>query len=444
MRIYTALLVVASVVVLNAQNPTQLTFQEAIKIGMERNVLLNQQKNQLVASQVQKESGYVALLPSLSLNARYQRQEGRQPNADGGELIDVSTNQLNASLNANMNLFNGLRGVNAIGQANNQLSAQSYQVKRTEQDVVSLIGNQYLQVLLDQELLKIAEENLRSQTTLLEQVQGFFDVGSRAITDVYNQDALLKAAQVSHIRARNTLQNDKAILAQTLQLDPAQDFEVVYPVTKQETGYYQNMPLDSLVTLAMHNRADLEQLKYQVKANHFSYKSLSSGYLPSISLFASYGSFYYSLIPENFGNQFRTLNPSLTYGANLNIPIFSRFQNRSQRATSLMQYKNSELNRQNLEKTVKLEVQRARTNLINAIENMAASQSQFQAGELALRTQRESYDLGISAQVALAQANQTYVSGAAAKAQAEVTLIFQRIMLEYSLGTLKVEDLIGQ
>jgi outer membrane protein len=140
----------------------------------------------------------------------------------------------------------------------------------------------------------------------------------------------------------------------------------------------------------------------------------------------------------------RSINPSLSYGANLTIPIFSRMQNRAQRATSLMQYKNAELNRQNLEKTVKLDVQRARANLLNAMENLAASQSQFEAGELALRTQRESYDLGISAQVALAQANQTYVAGAAAKAQAEVTLIFQRIMLEYSLGTLKVEDLIGQ
>jgi len=46
---------------------------------------------------------------------------------------------------------------------------------------------------------------------------------------------------------------------------------------------------------------------------------------------------------------------------------------------------------------------------------------------------------GPRTQVALAQANQTYVFGAAAKVQAEVTLLFQKVLLEYALGTLQPE-----
>lgn len=427
-----------------AQNPAELSFEEAVKIGLERNVLLKQQKNQLEFNQVQKMAGYAGLLPSLSVNATYQRQSGQQQNTTSGNLEDLKTDYLGGRLNANMNLFNGLRGINSIGQANNQLMAQSYLVKRSTQDVVNSVALQYLQVLLDQELLKIAEQNLNSQTSLLDQMEGFYDVGARAITDVYSQDAIMKGAQVSAIRARTTLQNDKALLAQILQLDPSEDFEVVYPVLKDLQLRYTYGALDSLINVAMTNRADLEQLKFQVKANQFQYKSLSSNYLPSLSLFANYGSFYYSLIPSDFGTQFRTLNPSLSYGANLNIPIFSQLANKRQRMSAEVLYKNSELNRQNLEKTVKIDVQRALTNLLNAYENLDASNSQFQSGELALRTQEESYRLGISAQVALAQATQTYVQGAAAKAQAEVTLIFQRILLDYSLGILKTEDLVGQ
>lgn len=434
----------SSYFVISAQNPSQLTFEEAIKIGLERNVLLKQQQNQLTVNQMQRNNSYAVILPSVSLTSTFQRQEGQQPNTLDGGLEDLKTNYFGAQFNGNLTLFNGLRGLNSIGQTNSQLMAQSYLVKRSQQDVLNSVAVQYLQVLLDQELLKIAEENLKSQTTLLEQMQGFFDVGTRAITDVYNQDALTKAAQVNLIRARNTLQNDKSILAQILQLNPAEDFQVVYPAFNEDLKQFQEMSLDSLVNVAMQNRADLEQLKYQVKANQYSYKSLASSFLPSLSLFGNYGSFYYSLIPSDFATQFRTVNPSLSYGANLNIPIFSRMQNKNQRAVALMQYKNAELNRQNLERTVKVDVQRARTNLINAIENLTASQTQFEAGEIALRTQKESYELGIAAQVALAQANQTFVQGAASKAQAEVTLIFQRIMLDYALGTLRVEDLIRQ
>jgi outer membrane protein len=439
----TSVLVLSSLMQAFAQNPSQLSFTEAIKLGLDRNVLLKQQQNQLVVNQAQKANSYAVMLPSVNLTSTFQRQEGQQPNTLDGGLEDLKTNYFGAQFNGNLTLFNGLRGINGINQANNQLMAQSYLVKRSRQDVLNSVAVQYLQVLLDQELLKIAEENYNAQAAALEQIQGFFDVGSRAITDVYNQDALTKAAQATVIRSRNTLQNDKALLAQTLQLNPAEDFQVVYPKIQNEGLNYNKMSLDSLVAIALQNRADLEQLKYQAKANQFAYKGLSAGFLPTLSLFGNYGSFYYSLIPSDFATQFRNVNPSLSYGANLSVPIFSRMQNKNQRALSLMQYKNTELNRQNLERTVKVDVQRALANVINAVENLTASQIQFDAGELALRTQKESYELGISAQVTVAQATQTYVQGAAAKAQAEVTLIFQRIMLDFALGTLQEEDLIG-
>ena len=315
--------------------------------------------------------------------------------------------------------------------------AQSYLVKRSAQDVVSNIASQYLQVLLDQELLRIAQENLKAQNALLVQIQGFAEVGARAMTDVYNQDAQAKTAQVLSIRAKNALQNDRSFLAQTLQLDPSEPFEVTNPAIGEDLRKYQEMSLDSLISIAIMNRADLKQLDHTMKANKYAYKSAMAPALPSISLYANYGSFYYSLIADDFSKQFSTVNPSLTYGANLTIPLFSRFQNKFQRTVSKVQFDNSVLNYQNLQKAVKLDVQRAQNNLFNALENYEASLAQFQAGELALRTRQESYQLGISTQVELAQANQTYVFGAAAKVQAEVTLLFQKILLEYAIGTLQ-------
>lgn len=422
------------------KNPAVLSFNEAVQIGLKRNVLLNQQKNQLMANQAQKLAAYGNFLPSLSLTSNYTHQNGNQQNTTTGDLEDLSTDYFGAQLNGNLTIFNGLRNVFTMDQNNKQFSAQSYLVKRSTQDVVSTIANQYLTVLLDQELLKIADENLITQQTVLKQIQGFYDVGARAITDLLNQDALTKAAQVALIRARNNIQNDKSILAQTLQLDPTETFEVVYPDYKEELNSYQNSSLDSLISIGIQNRPDLRQLNFQMQANQSSLHSTLSNYLPSLNLFANYGSFYYSLIPDNFNTQFRTKNPSLSYGVNLSIPLFSRFANKAQRATARVAYENSALNTNNLSKTVKLDVQRACNNLRNAVEAYQSSLSQYEAGTLALKTQKESYDLGISAQAALAQANGTYVEAASSKAQAEVTLIFQKIQLEYALGILKAED----
>jgi outer membrane protein len=220
-------------------------------------------------------AGYAAFLPSLNVSGNVQKQSGQQPNTTTGDLENLQTTYMGAQFNSGMNLFNGLRGVNQLNQVNNVVMAQSYLVKRTTQDVLSSVALQYLQVLLDQELLKIADENLSAQKALLEQMQGFFEVGTRAITDVYSQDAIMKAAEVSFIRARNTLQNDKSILAQTLQLDPSQDFDVVYPEYVGDIRKFKSASLDSLVDIAINNRADLEQLRYQVKANQYFYKSVA-------------------------------------------------------------------------------------------------------------------------------------------------------------------------
>ncbi len=79
-------------------------------------------------------------------------------------------------------------------------------------------------------------------------------------------------------------------------------------------------------------------------------------------------------------------------------------------------------------------------NYLTALESYDASQVQYRAGELALRTQQEGFLLVVSSQVELSQANQTYVQAAASRAQAEVTLIFQKMLMEYALGTLRIDD----
>jgi len=422
------------------QPPAKLTFEDAVKIGLKNNVLLNQQKNQLEVNQAQKLNAVGNFIPGVNVQGYYQHQTGQQPDQTTGDLVDSETDNAGYQVNANLPIFNGLGRFNTLKSADNQLSAQGYLVKRSSQDVIFNVATQYLRVLLDQELLRIAEENHKAQQTLLDKIQASFDVGARAITDVYAQDAIVKGLQVVAIRAKNDLENDKSILSQTLQLDPAQTFEAVYPTFTQDYANYKTVSMDSLIQVAIANRPDLEQANHQVQSNKFFMRSQTGRFLPSLSAFANYGSYYYSLIDGDFQTQIRSINPSLTYGLNLTIPILSQFQTRSQKVSARILYENSELTRQNVEKTVKLDVQRAYNNYVNAIEGYRASLSQLQSGQQALQTQEESYLLGISDQAALAQSNQVFVLAASSKAQAEVTLLFQKILLDYALGTIRPDE----
>src|SRR5688572_32196533 len=52
-------------------------------------------------------------------------------------------------------------GFNTMRQSSSLLDAQLHQVKRSTQDIINIVATQYLQVLLDQELLKIDRKSTR-------------------------------------------------------------------------------------------------------------------------------------------------------------------------------------------------------------------------------------------------------------------------------------------
>ena len=432
-----------------AQTPQQqdtfrLTYREAVKIALENNLTLNQQKNNLIGRQVQKNQSIAAFLPNLFVQGSARHTEGQQPNPDGGELMDLSVDNVDVNIQAGIVVFNGFNRINTLSQYSNQFRSQTSFVKRTEQDVVYTVTTQYLQVLLDQELLRIAQEAHRVQNVILSQLSEQVSLGSRAAADMYTQDAQVRNLEVTALQARVTLENDKALLAQTLQLDPSLPVSLEFP-SIENTLDIRSMSLDSLYAVALANREDLKQAEYQAKANLFAYKASVSGYLPTISLFAAYGSQYISTLKDqplygNFSNQFKTVFPSVSYGVNVTIPIFDRLTTRSNRVFNKITYENSVLQRENIMKTVKIDVKQMYNNYITALESYQASQVQLQAGQLALRTQQEGFILGAASQVELAQANQTFVQAAASRAQAEVTLLFQQMLMEYALGTLRVDS----
>jgi outer membrane protein len=433
-------------------NVTILPFEEAIKIGLEKNVLLNTQKNQLYSSAARRTQAYANYLPGIQANASAQRTDGLQIDPLTGQGANLTSDQFYAQIQAGYVLFNGFNRSNTLKQNNDLFSAQTSFVKRSEQDAVFNITSQYLTVLLDQELLRIAQENLNAQKVVLEQMQGFVDVGSRAAADSYTQNAIVQNFQVSYLRAKITLENDRSLLAQTLQLDPSIPFRVVKPGwDNNNIEFFRSLTLDSLYNIALANREDLKQQNFLVDGAQHNMRANTSGYYPTLSAFVSYGSTYYasnrweifndpSQKPDSFKDQFKDQNPQMAYGLNLTIPIFDRLVTRTNRAVGKVTYENAILTRDNTLKSIKIDVQRTFKNYQTAIESYNASLIQYEAGQLAFQTQEESYRLGIASQVALAQATQTFVVAQASRAQAEVTLLFQQMLLEYALGTLKVED----
>lgn len=426
------------------QIPAKLTFRDAVKTALMNNVDLNQQKNQLEYTAANKTSSLLQLGPSVSASGSASRTHGNVFIQNEGKVVDGVSDYLGASLNANMPVFNGLRQVNLYRQSSSLNEAQLYQVNRAQQDVIRDVANQYLTALLDYQLIKIDEENVAAQKILLDQIKAQGELGSKAEADVYNQEYQVKNAELKLVRSRNKLKNDKATLAQTLLLDPIIQFELEDVAWNIDDAKLDTLALEQMYATASQYRSDLKQADFTEKAAKFGLYSTRGRYFPSLSAGASYSSAYNNIHGDDnvsFNQQFTDDNAQIRYGLSLSIPIYYGLSYRAQTASARVTYENAKLTHKGTEVTVKTDVLLAYQNFKDAVTYYDVSASQMRAAELSYQTEKERYDLGISDIVQLSVVNQTYVEAKVNYQNSMFTLMFQKLLVNYALGTLKFEDI---
>jgi outer membrane protein len=64
------------------------------------------------------------------------------------------------------------------------------------------------------------------------------------------------------------------------------------------------------------------------------------------------------------------------------------------------------------------------------------SQSEYAASEQAFQVQKEKYNLGVGSLIELTNANNNFVLAASRNAQARLSLLFQKVILDYHTGVL--------
>lgn len=428
--------------VVQAQDTIPVTFEEAVAFGIQQNLEFKKLQNQQDVLRMERLNAQLSHLPNLNLSNDTYRQIGQQFQQAEGELI--VTNEVNdiisGRVNSNMTVFNSFQRVNTTKGAKNFEKAGEFGIAHAKQDLIFIIGGQYLQVLLDEQLYNIAIENLANQTRQLEQIEGYVEVGLRTLADFYNQKSEVARLETVALEAKIKWETDLWELAETLQL-PNNTIPKVAPIELelQESALLKN-PLDELRTLAVDQRNDFRQIKSLELANRNMLAAAKASYLPRLDAFFNYNTFYTTLDPRTFSNQFFTIFPQRSYGLSLTIPVFNNFTNRAVVARSRMEFHNQQLDKVALERKISQEVKLAYENYKAAIQRQESTQVQLNAAEEAQTAISERFRLGISNFVDLAQANQQLVTAQSDFAQAKYTLYFQEVMFKYALGMLSTDE----
>ena len=424
-----------------AQSDSTLTYEEAVTIALRENIQIQQQQNILNTAEAERDQAYAQFLPSVEAFANGQRQTGRVLDGNTFQIIDATSNFLSAGLNASVTLFNGFGNVNQLRQSQSAAEAQFYQINATQQQVVFNVSQQYLQVLLNQELLRIAEANLVQQEELLTSVEIFVEAGTQNIADQYNQEAETKRIALTVVEAENQLAISKAQLTRTLQIDPFKEWTFAEPDAEQLGLLTEDISLEDMYNKAVLRRPDIRQQQQLISANQFGVKVARSNYYPTLEVGYSYGS-RYSSNDDNFtfGEQLTKANITRGPFAQLYIPIFRNLQTRTQVQRNKQLLNNAELTLEDLQRNVLEQLQTAVADYRAARQRIVATDAQVKAAEKALEAEKERFRLGVGNILDLNRVNAAYVEAQANQVQANYTLVFQKTALDYYTGALEPEQ----
>lgn len=428
-----------------AQTTQTLSLEDAIKIALQKNVLIKQTENSLELSKSEVLLSYGSLIPSLNANAglNWTRSEDEGGVVTFGAITiplpptKTESRSYSASLSSGLTLFDGLSNFYSISQSKANYESSKYKMLRLKQDVVFQTIVKYVSVLKAKKLLDVQEENLKWNKKSLETITERNRLGQVTLADVYQQQVNYGNAELLQIQAKNNYEIAKNDLLSYLSLDVSlpydvQDFDIQNLIKELESEKLEGVHLQfsELVKSALENRYDYLAKQLEVEANDYGISIARGGHFPRLTA---------SLSASTRSNRLSDLGKSRTYvaGLNLSVPIFNGWTVSNRVQFAEVNLKNAQLSLDELERSIKVNLRKALLDLDASKKKLEVNNKNVLAASENKKINEEKYNLGASTLLNLLIANSQYVQAQNELISSAFDYLIIKKQMEYLLGTLE-------
>lgn len=406
------------------------TLQECVDIALENNrnikqQALNKQQKEIAYSQARAD-----LLPNLNASVSQSFVYGRSIGLDN-TYQNTNSQQTGFNIGSDITLFDGLRLKYNIDARKAEMYISEADLEKIQDDIVMSVSTAFMQVLMNKELLQIANDQIGLTQTNIARLNELVKSGRMAKGELLELEAQQAQEEFNQIQAVNNLKLSLLDLAQIMELEDFDDFDVEVP---------DNIVIDEAILLspttiyesALLARPEIRGAQYRVESSEKEILIAKSAYFPSLSFGASIGTGYYNLSGrpnESFSNQFKN-NRSTSLGLNLRIPIFNRFQVRNSVKNAQIAWEYSKLEIDKTKLDLRKRIEQAYYNAIGAESRWKAAQKSEVASNEAYRFAEQKYENGRATSYELSQAKSNLAKVLSDKAQAKYEYLFRLKIIE--------------
>ncbi|WP_027137759.1 TolC family protein [Gaetbulibacter saemankumensis] len=410
------------------------TLKACVDYALEHNITVQRSENQLKINEQDIKAAQGNKLPGVRANISQSLSLG-QAELFPGTFVDRTFHGTNASIGVSQTVFDGFRNTYFYKQSQLNFEANNLELSRIKDDISLNVVNAYLNVLFNQENLEIAQAQYDFSLQQLKQVKNLVDAGVQPKANIYDAEATVSSDAQNLTVAENNLNLALLMLSQLLQV-PFDGFEVEVTTINNpsEALLYNNV--QPVLDMAFQNRNEIKFAEKNVENAELSTKISKGGFLPSLTFGYSFNSAAtFSNLSES-KSFFQQLNEQKGHSFNLNlsIPIFSRFQNKTAVAKSLIQEENSKLDLEQAKLDLESTIQRAFTDAQAAFKTYQAAKKSLVSQELAFNNATERYNIGAMTTFDLEQARVRLINAQSSLINAKYDFVFKTKVLDFYMG----------
>ena len=418
------------------------TLEECIGYAHDNNLQVKRQALLARAAEHDYDYARAQTLPTANAFGNYQMNKGRAPNFDDYTYVNRSFHDGNVGVASRLEVFNGLYNLNAIRSSKFNLLSKLEDIEDLKNEITINIAGAYLQILLNEELLKVTIEQLDITHQQVEKNEQLVEVGNMSRGELYEIQAQEAVEKANVTKARNTLLISYLTLMQYMDLENEKltDFKVdTSDLTIDDANplrWVDSVYTDALSVLPMVRSAEynLKSMEKGLSAN----KGLRS---PSISARYQYYTLWSEISsdPLNPGqsypwqNQFKDKGyQTLTFS--LSVPIFNRMQIQNRISNAKVYVLDAQVNLDQTKQTLYKNIQQAYADAFAAIEDYESNTETVYSMQEAFNYTEERFNVGTVSSVDYNISKNNLTKAQSDLAQAKYLYIFYTKILDFWAG----------
>lgn len=406
-----------------------LTVEKAIATALNNNydILLSRQDSSSLA--ISNEYRNAVFLPTLNANSTvlFNTNAQRSKFASGKDTTrtGIHTSNINASLNLNWTLFDGLRMFIARDRLDASMMRGTLLIKNQVVNTVSDVIKTYYDIVRQKQQLKNVQEQMTLSADRLQLAQYKLDIGVGIKPDVLQAQIDYNTQHAAQINQLAVIDQRKHDLNRLMNVPQTVDYEVSDSILVSS-----DLVLGDLMKGIEETSPTLRLARTDIDLAYLDVREAKALRFPTIAFTSAY-SFSRNInnsvvnpIAQALFNQNRGFN----YGFTASIPIFNRFSVKQQIRQAELAVNYSQLQLENQQSIVNTNILNNYRSYIAQREIVSVNDSSVVLARENLSIERERYRLGATTFIELRQAEENLANA-----------IFSAITTRYNLKIAETE-----